>query len=666
MSSQQIQDEQIHALLGEQGAFAAANDKFHARASQQSMAVAINQAINQSHNLLVEAGTGVGKTFAYLLPALLSQKKLVISTATKNLQDQLCQKDLPAIYQILKISPATALLKGRNNYLCEYRLENTLASARLPNHQAVKDLAVINRWREKTLSGDLSELANFAENSPAIPYVTSTADNCLGKDCPFIDNCFLAAAREKARKASVLVVNHHLLLADLVLKEDGFGELLPDPEIFIIDEVHHLLKTVYQFYGASVSSRQISDLCRELELEYRTQVTDAKDLLLTAQRVAKQVKEFRLALSNEDSKSAWAPAANLVKNFDKLTNKLNKLYDIVKVNSERTKAMQSCYQRLKEIKATLSIFNIKNNTQDVDNKENNLQSVKWIETIKSSFRLHATPLNVASLFQQSRQRYADSSWIMTSATISVNQSFAHFIDALGWQTIKTVTLPTIFDYQKQALMYLPRYLPSVSNPQHTKVMLDTILPLLYQTKGRALLLFTSHKLLKKAAELLKDIDHFNCLVQGEASKAQLLKQFTQQDNSLLLATESFWQGVDIPGNDLILLVIDKLPFESPDDPILSAKIKQCRQNKLNPFMQLQIPQAVLALKQGFGRLIRSESDRGVFCIADPRITGKAYGEIFLKSLPDMQRTRDQQLVTAFIADILNSCENPPENPANHE
>ena len=274
-----ISDEQVDKLLSDSGAFAKANPGFRARSEQKAMALAVNSAINKRENLLVEAGTGVGKTFAYLIPAILSEQQVVVSTGTKNLQNQLFKRDLPAVLKVLEISPPIALLKGRNNYLCEYRLESTLASARLPDPLTVKHLTLVNRWRDKTLSGDLGELSPLPDNSPVLPYVTSTAENCLGQDCPFIEKCFLAAAREKARKSKILVVNHHLLLADLVLKEDGFGELLPDTDIFLIDEAHHLAKTAYQFYGDSISSRQINELCRELELEYRTQVTDSRDLM---------------------------------------------------------------------------------------------------------------------------------------------------------------------------------------------------------------------------------------------------------------------------------------------------------------------------------------------------------------------------------------------------
>ncbi len=652
-----ISDEQVDKLLSDSGAFAKANPGFRARSEQKAMALAVNSAINKRENLLVEAGTGVGKTFAYLIPAILSEQQVVVSTGTKNLQNQLFKRDLPAVLKVLEISPPIALLKGRNNYLCEYRLESTLASARLPDPLTVKHLTLVNRWRDKTLSGDLGELSPLPDNSPVLPYVTSTAENCLGQDCPFIEKCFLAAAREKARKSKILVVNHHLLLADLVLKEDGFGELLPDTDIFLIDEAHHLAKTAYQFYGDSISSRQINELCRELELEYRTQVTDSRDLMLDAQRLAKEVKEFRLVLPQFDQKEDWLPSSQVKQAFDSLVNKINVLYDVVKVNSTRTKVLESCFERLISMRNTLAQFN-----HEMANSESR---INWYETAKSGFRLHTTPLDVANLFQQSRQRYASSSWIMTSATLTVNQSFQHYSDALGWQDTRSLTLDSSFDYYNQSLLYVPRGLPSTRDKRHSECVIDAIIPLLQHSAGNAFVLFTSHRALKIGAERLKELELFNCLVQGEASKDELLAQFIKQDKAVLLATGSFWEGVDVSGDALVLVVIDKLPFAPPDDPILNAKIRECRKQGGNPFYQLQIPEAVLSLKQGCGRLIRSVTDRGVICICDPRLVGKPYAEVFLNSLPNMRRTREPQLVEAFLTDIIsdqiNTTEDIPEN-----
>ena len=658
----------MRQLLGADGPFSQANPKFKPREEQQKMAEAVELAIESASSLIVEAGTGVGKTFAYLVPALLSDKQVVVSTGTKNLQDQLFKRDLPNLLKILEINPKTALLKGRNNYLCEYRLENTLASGRLPDPSAVKHLSMVNLWREKTLTGDLAELSPLPEDSPVIPFVTSTADNCLGQDCPFFDKCFLAAARERARKAKVLVVNHHILLADLVLKEDGFGELLPDTDVFIIDEAHHLMKTAYQFYGEAISSRQITELCRELELEYRTELTDCKDLMLDAQRLAKQAKEFRLAMPEYDVREDWRPSPNLLKAADELSNKINKLYDVVKVNSTRSKVLESCFERLVDMKYTLSHFtseqnvaNQNNKAEDGDNKSDPLARINWVETMKSGFRLNSTPLDVAALFTQSRQRYANSSWIMTSATLSVNQSFDHYKNALGWQDIESLELQSSFNYPEQSLLYVPRGLPSSRSPQHTERMMEMVLPMLRQTDGRAFVLFTSHRALKKGAEALKETKLFKCFVQGEASKNELLEQFIQTPNSVLLATGSFWEGVDVSGDALVVVVIDKLPFAPPDDPILNAKMNQCRQNGGNPFYELQIPEAVLSLKQGCGRLIRSVTDKGVVVVCDTRLVSKEYGQVFLNSLPDMKRTRDPLLVHEFLTDIMQ--EKTDSNPS---
>ncbi len=647
-----ITNQHIIDCLGEDGNFAQTNPNFKPRDVQQQMAVAVNEAIQNQSNLVVEAGTGVGKTFAYLLPALLSEKQLVVSTGTKNLQDQLFKRDLPGILKVLQLNPKIALLKGRNNYLCIYRLENTLASGRLPDPKAVKHLGVVNRWRDKTLTGDLGDLSVLPENSSIIPLVTSTAENCLSQDCPFIDECYLSAARERARRAKVLVVNHHLLLADLVLKEDGFGELLPDTDIFIIDEAHHLSKTAYQFYGNSITSRQVSELCKEVELEYRTQVTDSRDLLLDSERLAKQVKEFRMALPDYDIKEEWRSNHGRQEALSELLIKINKLIDVVKVNSTRTKVLESCFERLLGFRQTVEDFSLDSDIND--------GRINWYETNRGGFRLNTTPLDVAELFQASRQRYAQSSWIMTSATLTVNNNFEHYIKELGWQGVVQKYLPSSFDYQKQAYLYVPRNLPSPSHVQHTNAVVDASLPLLKTTHGRAFLLFTSHRALNIAAEKLREYDVFNCLVQGEASKDELLQRFVDEENSVLIATGSFWEGVDVSGHNLAVVVIDKLPFAPPDDPILNAKITRCRQQKGNPFYDLQIPDAVLSLKQGVGRLIRSVNDKGVVCICDPRMVGKDYGGLFVNSLPDMRRTREEDTVIKFLSDYMSE-ELQPEN-----
>ncbi len=635
-----ITDQQIEESLGDSGVFSQSIEGFKPRKVQQQMAVAVNQAVQTNTNLLVEAGTGVGKTFAYLLPALLSEKQLVVSTGTKNLQDQLFKRDLPKILKILDLNPRVALLKGRNNYLCLYRLDQTLATGRLADSRAVKDLSLINRWRDKTLTGELSDLSVLPEKASIIPQVTSTAENCLGQDCPNIEECFLAKARERARKAKVLVVNHHLLLADLVLKEDGFGELLPDTDIFIIDEAHHLAKTAYQFYGDTVTSRQIGDLCKEVEMQYRTELTDCRDLLLESERLSKEVKEFRLQLPEYDMKQEWRLNAKLRQALDGLLEKTEALLQVVKVNSTRNKVMESCFERLLSFKATLQVFTAESTGEQ--------QRINWFETHHGAFRLNTTPIDIGEVFQASRQRYENSSWIMTSATLTVNQDFDHYLQELAWKDIKLKSLASSFNYREQAYLYVPRGLPSPSHKQHPKAVVDAAMPLLQSLGGKAFLLFTSHRAMNIAADYLRQFEIFNCLLQGEASKDELLQNFIAEPNSLLIATGSFWEGVDVSGDALQLVVIDKLPFASPDDPLLNAKINRCRQRKGNPFYQLQIPEAVLSLKQGVGRLIRSVKDKGVICLCDPRIVGKDYGALFVNSLPDMYRTRDLGKTIEFL------------------
>jgi len=625
--------------LSDKGALSKTISEFSPRKEQIDMCVEVATSIQEKNTLIVEAGTGVGKTFAYLVPALLSGGTVIVSTATKNLQEQLFNKDLPLLIKALGLAVKVALLKGRNNYLCPYRLQQTLAHGRLPDAQAARDLAKIQRWWEKSVDGDLSAVKSLSEDASIKPLVTSTTDNCLGQDCPEVESCPVLKAREKARNAQVVIVNHHLLFADLVLKEDGFGELLPEPDTIIVDEAHNLVDTAYQFYGQSLSSRMIADLCKEVELAYRTQVPDCRELLLSAQRCDKASRDFRLCLPDYDTRQAWGHSLSKQEEFLNLSQYINELAELLKVNSSRTKELELLFARACSARQLLG---------ELQSDEGDYHKVSWFETFRSGFRLSSTPLEVSQLFEQSRSRYANAAWILTSATLSVNNSFRHFQQALAWHSAKCLTLPSSFDYAKNALLYVPRMSNSVNSKGHTKEVVECILPLLYQTGGRALLLFTSHRALQQAANECEDNTDFTWLVQGKLGKSQIIKAFSEEPRAVILATGSFWEGVDLAGNQLVLVVIDKLPFAAPDDPLLKARVDNCRQQGENPFLSIQLPQAILSLKQGVGRLIRRHSDRGIICICDGRLVGKSYANDFLTSLPPLARTRDIMRVETFI------------------
>jgi ATP-dependent DNA helicase DinG len=639
-----ITEQTILDAFSDKGCFFQHDPTFEPRSVQKSMAIAVNQAIQSNEHLLIEAGTGVGKTFAYLLPAILSKKKLVISTGTKNLQEQLFKRDVPYVLNVLKQTPKIAILKGRKNYLCHYRLENALTSGYLPGVKSTQQLSFVHDWKNKTLSGDLDDLDDLPENTKLIPYITSNVDNCLAQECPFIRECYLFLAREKAKKADILIINHHLLLADLVLKEDGFGELLPETDIFIIDEAHHLPEIAYDFYSESLTSYQLIDICKMIELEYRTKVTDCRDLLSASERVTKAMNIFRLTLPPFDSKEEWNNAKVRDKiasqeALDDLFKKMEILLNVLKINRSRTQVIDACFKRIEKCCLILKRF-VQKSIEETE--------INWYETHHTRFRLNSTPLDIAQLFQKSRMAHNQSSWIMTSATLSVHQTFSHYSRSLGWKDLKALELPSIFDYKQQCLLYVPRYLPSPQENEYTQKMMKHILPLLIKNSGRAFLLLTSHKALQEAAKYLREHPHFTCLVQGDENKTLLLKRFIHEKNAVLIATGSFWEGIDVKGKDLSLVIIDKLPFTSPDDPILNAKMRKAKQDGKHPFFDLQMPSAVLALKQGVGRLIRSIHDKGVICICDPRLVGKAYSQTFIQSLPPMKRTRNMHTVFDFL------------------
>ncbi|MGC6406628.1 ATP-dependent DNA helicase [Bisgaard Taxon 45] len=632
--------EQIIKAFSEQGALSQGIAGFRPRAEQQEMAVAVATAIGEKSALVVEAGTGTGKTFAYLAPALLAQKKTIVSTGSKNLQDQLFKRDLPAIKKALNYSGKIALLKGRANYLCLERLEQVIAQGVLGDRSVLTDLSKVRQWQNATKTGDLSECVALAEDSPILPQLTSTAESCLGTDCPHYNDCYVASARKRALNADLVVVNHHLFFADIAVKETGFGELIPQADVIIFDEAHQLPDIASQYFGQSLTSRQLFDLCKDIHIVYRTEIKDMAQLGTASDNLLKTIQDFRLLLGEGNTRGNWREllAQSVVrKGFENLQEKIAFMSDVVKLALGRSQTLDSIFERLEAIKTQL--------TRLADTTITG--HCYWYEAIGRQFSLHITPLTVADKFGEEMQK-RETAWIFTSATLEVGGDFAHFCQRLGITQATQKILPSPFNYPEQALLCVPRYLPS-SNQQHTLTQLgEMLLPVIEANQGRCFVLCTSYVMMRGLAAYFREQSELLILLQGETSKTKLLDQFIASQEAVLVATSSFWEGVDVRGDALSLVIIDKLPFTAPDEPLLKARIEDCRLQGGDPFHDIQIPEAVITLKQGVGRLIRDITDRGVVIICDSRLVMRSYGATFLKSLPNAKRTRDMNKVIQFL------------------
>ena len=632
-------------ILSGNGPVANSIEGFSPRAQQQEMADVIGDNLEQNGVLIGEAGTGTGKTFAYLVPALMSGKKVIISTGTKHLQDQLYHRDLPVIRDALKLPISIALLKGRANYLCLNRLGEAGGQRNSMTSKLHVQLTAVREWAEQTVIGDVAELSSVPEDSTVWPMVTSTADNCLGQECPQFSDCHVYKARKEANDADILVVNHHLFMADMSLREGGFGEVLPGAEAVIFDEAHQLHDIASLFFGSTVTSRQLLDLSRDVFTAYLKDASDMPDIEDAGNDLEKAAKDFRLSLGPAKQKAPWREIKNnprVKAGLKDLIEKLQTLKDCLKPAAERSRALETCFVRTDSILSRLIGFTDQNTKED-DASEGVLQ---WYETYQRAFILNVTPLEISKVFQARRQSY-QCSWIFTSATLAVGESFSYFAHRLGLDDATTKLWDSPFDYPNQALLYLPSLGLEPNHPQYTAAVVDAAVPVLQASQGRAFVLFTSHRALKEAAELFAAKLDFTLLIQGQAPKAELLEQFRNTPSAVLLGTSSFWEGVDVRGEALSCVIIDKLPFASMGEPVMQARLDAMRKQGKNPFMEYQLPEAVITLKQGVGRLIRDENDTGVLMICDPRISTKSYGRIFLSSLPPMQRSAEIKDVEIF-------------------
>ena len=656
ISDLSISDRELTAILGEGGLLAGALPGFRFRPQQLAMAHAVAEAIERRGALIAEAGTGTGKTFAYLVPALLYGGKVIVSTGTKTLQDQLFQRDLPLVRDTLKVPVTLALLKGRANYVCHHHLERTAADGRLPSREDARHLPKIIAFAHASDTGDRGQLADVPENASIWPLVTSTRDNCLGAECAFHADCFVLKARKAALEADVVVVNHHLFFADVMLRDEGLVELLPACNTVILDEAHQLPDTATLFFGEELTAGRLAELARDAEVAARTGAREVAELPEAAAGIAPATRKLRLALGDTPAKITQRVAAEkegFIVALDELTAALDRLDTELGMFAERSEDIANCAERARSAAAQLARWRAGLAETGVQGEARDIAWIRWVDITQTGWQLHASPLSVADVFGK-RVAESGGAWIFTSATLAVGKDFSLYRRELGLADAATGCWESPFNYDAQGLLYVPRDLPQPNSREHTEAVVAAALPVLRASGGRAFLLFTTLRALNIARDLLaaalqRERLDWPLLVQGEGSRSELLARFRELGNAILLGSASFREGVDVPGAALSVVILDKLPFAPPDDPLLAARLELLRAEGGNPFFDYQVPQAAIALKQGAGRLIRTETDRGVLMICDPRLTDKPYGRRIWQSLPPMRRTRELEDVEAFFA-----------------
>jgi ATP-dependent DNA helicase DinG len=642
--------EELDQLFGEGGPLGGAVGGFRPRRSQTEMAKAIAGAISARTTLIAEAGTGTGKTFAYLVPALLWGGKTIISTGTKNLQDQLFSRDIPTVRKALNVPVSVALLKGRANYVCHFHLERTLQNGRLTAREDAGYLRDISRFMKTTSSGDKAELTQVPETALIWNLVTSTRDTCFGAECQYYQDCFVMKARKEAQQADIVVVNHHLFFADVALKDTGVAELLPSANTVVFDEAHQLPETATLFFGDTVSTSQVLELCRDVLAEGLSHARDGADWAKLVAPVERAARDLRLAFPQDVVRLALhqiAPSSVFFPALETLVSSMAEMLVPLEKQAERAESIEQCRTRAIELSNRLQGWN----KTGGKNTQAEPESVLWVEAFSSSLQLHRTPLSIAPIFNKQREG-TPRTWIFTSATLAVKNDFHHYTSQMGLVDEPAQSWPSPFDYGEQGLLYVPTGLPQPNAPDYTDAVIDVAMPAIEAAGGRTFLLCTTIRAVKRAAERLRSEFEqrglkYPLFVQGESGRTELLDRFRASGNGVLIGSQSFWEGVDVRGEALSLVIIDKLPFSPPDDPVLAARITEMEKQGLNGFMHHQLPEAIINLKQGAGRLIRDETDSGVLMICDPRLISKGYGKRIWQSLPPFKRTREIADVQAF-------------------
>ena len=633
----------IKQLFSATGPLALSIDGYTPRQPQIDMAVAVDDALKTRAQLVVEAGTGTGKTFAYLAPALKSKGKTIISTGSKALQEQLYHRDLPVLVKALGAAKKTALLKGRANYLCTYRLTQHVAHVPTDDPDVMHQLAMVAKFASETHSGDLADCIGIEEDAKVLPYVSSTADNCLGKECPDFQECYIRKARLKAADADVVVINHHLFFADMAVKESGFAELMPNADAYIFDEAHQLSEIASDYFGETMSTKKLVDLINDLRAIYRAEIPDMLQLGKSLNKLETSVADLRLQFGVDGSRGDWREKLSnklICSALHRVISDLEFVYQVLKLCLERSDKIEHPFERVLAFKGQLErVF---------DTAQTGFSY--WYETTRRYLTINITPLNVSAKFAL-MMKESGAGFVFTSATLSVDNELSHFNASLGLKPKQSMMVDSPFDYANQALLCLPRYLPQSHEDNMPHAIVKLTLELIKSAKGRCFVLFTSYRMMHLVAEGLATQMDYPVYMQGQMSKRIILEKFTRHGNAVLLGTASFWEGVDVRGSTLSCVIIDKLPFAAPDDPLLQAKMQDCQMQGKDPFAHIQLPQAVIALKQGVGRLIRDNKDKGVLVICDNRLVTRQYGQVFLKSLPPMRRTRSLEDANTFLKHI---------------
>lgn len=658
----------LSPVFGDNGLLAQAIPGYTPRPQQIEMATAIMLAMQDNRVFVAEAGTGTGKTYAYLVPALRSGGKVIISTGTKTLQDQLFQRDLPTVRDALKAGVSVALLKGRANYVCHHHLERAQSDGRFATKAEAEHIRTISRFIKTTRTGDKAELVAVPEDSPAWQQATSTRDNCLGQECAYAKECFVMAARREAMQADVVVVNHHLFFADVMLRDDGLGELLPACNAVIFDEAHQLPEVAGLFFGESVSTAQLIDLARDCRNEGIAAARDYKPLQEAVRGVDKAARDLRLTISGENLRlpaSQVSDRSDFQQSLDTLDAQLLELGRHLEAQAERSEGLENCLHRTQDM-----VLRLKRWRSHVPNEGEKTEYVRWVEVFSQTLALNMTPLHVADIFQRQMAGHPRA-WIFTSATLAIGNDFGHYCQELGLMEAETAQWGSPFDYARNGLLYCPPDMPEPNSPQYSESVVAAAWPAIVASGGRAFILCTSLRAMRRIHELIETRLaeaglEYPLLLQGQSSRTELLQRFRHLGNAILVASQSFWEGVDVRGEALSLVVIDKLPFAPPDDPVLAARIEHLRKQGGNPFFDYQLPHAVISMKQGAGRLIRDESDRGVLMVCDPRMVDKPYGRRIWQSLPPMRRTRDVAEVAAFFAAGESEAEHLPAAVSEHD
>ena len=627
-------------ILGPDGPFVTALENFHVRTQQQQMGSEIESLITTDQGVLVaESPTGTGKTLAYLVPVVSSNKTAIISTATRHLQDQVFYKDLPLVLKTLNVKKRTCLLKGRSNYLCLHRLHTHAAVEAARNSRHDKKYQTICEWSNQTPTGDINDLQVLEETSVLRPLITSNTDNCLGSECTHFNDCFVRKARLKALESDIVVVNHHLYLANMILKEDGLGQLLPRADVLIFDEAHSLPEIASMQLSRSISSRQIIQLASDLKSKLLESKHGLEELFACCDNLEKQMTTVMKHLSKPVKSEAQAFFENSHSRaaFQALLDLLDLTAQMLKVRGD-DKDYELLYLRATHCSELLGECLYSEHEQE--------KYFCWVEAGKLYFRINQTPIELDQFGTKLSHAQSVSS-VLVSATLSSAGDFSYFCEQLALSDCKTRSWASPFDYKKQCRLYLPTDLPEPRHPDYTATLLEHAVSLINLFGGRLFFLFTSHHAMESMyPQLQKRID-YPILKQGQMPKHDLIDKFKSLGNAVLLGTSSFWEGVDVKGSTLSCVIIDKLPFASPDEPVLKARMKRMEEAGRNPFMHYQIPQMVISLKQGIGRLIRDEKDYGVVMLGDSRLTTKRYGAKVLQALPAIPRVSEWEDIVQF-------------------